>query len=159
MSIELENMDGVDPAKPFSNLSLGWNEVTIEDATEDTSSGGHPMVKLDFMDATGRSQMDWIVFAPSKKAGEPSFAMRKARALLDACGIEAEKGKSSFPTSSLLHKKCAVFVDEEPDNRPEYRGQMRARIQGYRPPGQGSDVPGDTAGLANGGGSNDDIPF
>lgn len=155
MAIALQDMDKVEAAKGGSMLSPGYHLVQIASAVEGTSSGGYDQVEFEFTSPRGNIR-DWLVFAPAKKAGEVPFALKRARAILDAVGIEAQGGDWAFPTTQLIGKKLTIFVGEEPDSRDP--SKMRRRVQGYEPPREvdnSAGLPVNTGALAD----DDEIPF
>ncbi|RPH33501.1 MAG: hypothetical protein EHM90_06340 [Chloroflexi bacterium] len=134
MGIKLKDMDAVEPMKGGVMLPVGLHTVTIESAEEGESSGGHPQVEVKFYNDLGDIR-DWLIFAPPKVEGQPSFAMQKARALLDAVGIISESGDWEFPTEKLQGKSLIIRVGEEPDNRGKTNDDgtplMRKRVYEY----------------------------
>ena len=146
-------------------LPIGLHTVSIEYAEEGESSGGYPQVEVKFANDLGDIR-DWIVFAPAKIKGKPSFAMQKAKALLEAVQIKPDSGEWEFPTEKLKGKRLIIRVGEEEDNRGKTNDDgtplMRKRVYEYHEIG-GSDVPGDTSDFAPENAKpvadDDDIPF
>jgi hypothetical protein len=106
-------------------MGVGWHDVTIISAEDDTSSGGYPQVNLKFENDQGEDISDWPVYTDNSKG--------KFVAILDAVGIPVgEDADWEFPTEQLQGKRCRIKVGEEPDfNDPT---KNRRRVQGYTQP-------------------------
>ncbi len=100
-------------------LPPGTYDVSIEEATEGTSSGGYGQFELLLTCPQGRMR-DWLVIVPK--------TLGKLRALIEAAGLSVPSGEFDFDPSELVGKLVQIDVAEE-----TYDGKARARVQGYRP--------------------------
>ena len=122
-------------------LPVGRHTVSILEATEGESSGGHPQFELEFGNDLGTIR-DWLTYTPNS-AG-------KIRQFLDAVGIESQDGDMEVNEGDLIGKHLMVRIFEEPDR--EDPSKMRRRVGAYEPATEGAnDLPG--------GADADDIPF
>jgi hypothetical protein len=147
MGFQVEDLDKADAWAASTLLDVGWHTVRIAEATDGTSSGGHPQVELRLESADGDIR-DWLVYTPATKG--------KFVQVLQAAGIEPGEGKWTFPTQQLIGKEVGIKVGEEPDyNDP---AKKRRRVQAYVPTDEMSSKP---APSGNGGAKadDDDIPF
>lgn len=116
------NLDGVEAWNAGQILPPGKHVVRIEDASEGTSSGGHPQLEVEFaaVDGTG-SIRDWLVVTQG--------AMGKIRAFLEAAGIQIPEGPFQVAASALRGARLQIVVAEEPDYRDP--DKKRSRVMGY----------------------------
>ena len=146
-------VEGIKDAEAWSSgvmLGIGWHEVKIEDAEEGKTKNGNPQIEMEFVSPQG-SIRDWLVIVEA--------TMGKVAQLLDAVGID-RSGIDELDPKTLIGKKLAIFVGEEPDyNDP---AKKRKRVQSYADKApDGSIMPADTNGLGGSGpaDADGDIPF
>jgi len=120
-------------------LPKGNHVVVIDDAQDNTSSGGYPELDLWMSNSDGTCR-DWLVITEN--------SIGKIAALADAVGVERPKEGEFDPETlrlsadwirKLVGKKAGIVVREEDDARNP--GQKRTRVAGYVDPAMfGSDV-------------------
>jgi hypothetical protein len=84
--------------------------------------------------------------------------------LLNALGIATtSKTKGKFRTENIEGKPCTLVVRMEPDNRPEFEGVMRAKLDRLLKPGltkgNGAAAKDAESDSDSGGSDDDDLPF
>jgi Protein of unknown function (DUF669) len=103
-------------------LPPGEYTVQVDDATEETSSGGNPQIKLE-MRAIGGEQdggtiSDWVTVIPK--------TLGRVKQVLEAMGVQNLDGQVSFEAAELIGKKCRIVVRDE-----LYNGETKTKVKAY----------------------------
>jgi hypothetical protein len=131
MGIETPNLEGVEAWSSTTILPPGKHQVTITEAKEGTSSGGHPEIEMQFSGDQGEIR-EWLQFT------ERTFG--KVKQFMEAVGVQAKPGED-FPTGELEGKRLGIMVTTEP--RQDDPSKTRSRVAAFLPSEGGNGSSGD----------------
>ena len=130
------DLTGIDAWEGGVILPPGEYLVEVDDATEQTSSGGNPQIQLE-MRAIGGEQdggtiRDWVTITPE--------SLGRVKQVLNAMGVANLDGEIEFEAAELVGKRCRIVVRNE-----LYDGKDRTKVKAYQPAGAATNGNSSTA--------------